>query len=133
MACSNSEEGLQRLMDRLNEVAKSYKMKINVKKTKTMIVSQTEGKTVDISIEGQKVEQVKNFKYLGAVISEGGRCIDDVKQRTSHGQGSIQQKKRINDLEEWIGEVIKKKTCESSDMACGTIWVRNMDIEEDGD
>ena len=29
-------------MDRLNEVAKSYKMKINVKKTKTMIVSRTE-------------------------------------------------------------------------------------------
>ena len=35
---SNSERGLQSLMDRLNEVAKSYDMKINVKKTKTMIV-----------------------------------------------------------------------------------------------
>ena len=31
---SDSERGLQRLMDRLNEVAKSYKMKINVMKTK---------------------------------------------------------------------------------------------------
>ena len=31
---SNSEGKLQRLMDTLNEVAKSYKMKINVKKTK---------------------------------------------------------------------------------------------------
>ena len=30
-------------------------------------------------IEGQKVEQVKKFKYLGTVISEDGRCIDDVK------------------------------------------------------
>ena len=28
------------MMDRLNEVAKRYKMKINVKKTKTMVVSQ---------------------------------------------------------------------------------------------
>ena len=40
-----------------------------------MIVSRTESKTVDISIEGQKVEQVKKFKYLGAVISEDGRCF----------------------------------------------------------
>ena len=48
---SNSEGGLQRLIDRLNEVAKSYKMKINVKKTKTMVVSQTEGKMVNILIE----------------------------------------------------------------------------------
>ena len=79
MIC-NSKGGLQRLIDRLNEVAKSYKMKINVKKTKTMIVSRTEKKTVDISIEGQKVEQVKKFKYLGAVISEDRRCIVDVKK-----------------------------------------------------
>ena len=48
---SNSEEVLRRLKERLNEVAESYKMKINVKKTKTMIVSGAEGKTVDISIE----------------------------------------------------------------------------------
>ena len=41
---SNSEGGLQRFMDRLNEVTKSYKMKINVKKTKTMVVSRTEGR-----------------------------------------------------------------------------------------
>ena len=31
---SNSERGLQRLMDRLNKVAKSYKTKSNVKKDK---------------------------------------------------------------------------------------------------
>ena len=48
---SNSEGGLQRLMDRLNDVAKSYKMKINVKKTKIMIVSRTEGKTMNVDME----------------------------------------------------------------------------------
>ena len=48
-------------MDRLNEVTKSYKMNINVKKTKTRIVSRSEGKAVDILIEGQKVKQVTSL------------------------------------------------------------------------
>ena len=99
-----------------------------MKKTKTMIVSRTEGKMVDILIVGQKVEQVKRFKYLDAVISEDGRCTDDVKQNE---QGNIQQKKRINDWRNGSGS--KEKTCKRSDMACGTIWMRNMDIEKDGD
>ena len=36
---ASSELGLQRLMDRLNAIAKKYSMKINIKKTKTMVVS----------------------------------------------------------------------------------------------
>ena len=127
---SNSEGGgLQRLMDRLNEVAKSYKMKINVKKTKTMVVSRTEGKTVNILIEGQKVEQVKKFKYLGTVISEDGRCIDDVKQRIAMGKEAFNKRREL-----MTGGMsrVKEKTGESSCMACGAVWVRDMDIKKDG-
>ena len=36
---ASTQNGLQRLMDRVNEASKRYGMKINVKKTKTMIVS----------------------------------------------------------------------------------------------
>ena len=100
---SNSEEGLQRLMDRLNEVAKSYKMKINVKKTKTMIVSRTEGKTVDISIQGQKVKQGNKFKYLGAIISDDGICIDDVKQRIVMGKEAFNKRRELM-TGGWIGK-----------------------------
>ena len=34
---SSSEDGLQRLMDRLNETAKRFNMKINVQKTRTIV------------------------------------------------------------------------------------------------
>ena len=34
-----TEKGLQKLMDKANETAVSYGIKINVKKTKTMVVS----------------------------------------------------------------------------------------------
>ena len=72
---ASSQAGLQTLMDRLNESAKEYDMKINVKKTKTMVVSKKGGGTVDIMLEGQRVEQVKKFKYLGSMVTEDGRCI----------------------------------------------------------
>ena len=56
---ASSGEGLQRMMDGLNETAKRYDIKINVTKTKTMVVSREEGKTVRIIIDRQQVEQVK--------------------------------------------------------------------------
>ena len=40
---SSSEDGLQRLMDRLNETANGFNMKINVQKTKTTVVSRDGG------------------------------------------------------------------------------------------
>ena len=44
-------------------------MKINVNKTKVMKVSRNGG-LINIKIDGQKVEQVSKFKYLGAWITE---------------------------------------------------------------
>src|SRR5207245_5382569 len=89
----SSEMGLQRLMDRLNAIAKKYSMRINIKKTKTMVVSKKDGRTVSIIIDGQKVEQVKTFKYLGSVIEEDGRCMDDIKQRIGRAKDALKKRK----------------------------------------
>src|SRR6476469_1305167 len=75
---SSTESGLQILTDRLNATAKSSDMKINVKKTKTMVVSRHSALKVNISIDGQRLEQVTSFRYLEALISEDGRCIQNV-------------------------------------------------------
>ena len=95
---ASSEIGLQKLMDQLNTVAKKYCMKINVKKTKTMVVSK-KGGTVSIVIEGQRVEQVKTFKYLGSVIAEDGRCMEDIKQRIGCAKDAFNKRKDLNDQE----------------------------------
>ena len=52
---TNTEKGLQKIMDRVNDTAKAYDMKINVDKTKVMKVSRNRGE-INISIDGQKVE-----------------------------------------------------------------------------
>ena len=61
---SSTESGLQILMDRLNTTAKSYDMKINVKKTKTMLASRHSAMKVNISIDRQRLEQVTSISTL---------------------------------------------------------------------
>src|SRR5437867_11547609 len=70
---AGTEMGLQRLMNKLNDTAKNFSMKINVQKTKTMEVRWDEGGVVNITVDGKRIEQVKSFKYLGSIITEDGR------------------------------------------------------------
>ena len=92
---SSSEQGLQKLMNKVNDTAKKFNMKINVKKTKVMVVSREGGGIVNINIDGQKVEQVKNFKYLGSFISDDARNIVDVKTRVALAKEAFNKRKEL--------------------------------------
>ena len=104
---ASSEQGLQRLMDGLTTTAKKYDMKINVKKTKTMLVSKSVGGTVNIVVEGQIVEQVKKFRYLGAIITDDGRCEAEVKARIAMAKDAFSKRKEL--LSRNMSRVVKKK------------------------
>src|SRR6478609_6456300 len=100
---ANTEAGLQSLMDSLNTTAKHYDMKINIKKTKAMVVSRNGGERVNITVEGQSVEQVSKFRYLGSLISEDGRCLDDVKTRIGMAKDAFSKRKELVTRSiEWI-------------------------------
>src|SRR2546426_9698367 len=94
-------------MDRLNAIAKHYNMKLNVKKTKTMVISRKGGGTVTIMVEGQRVEQVKKFKYLGSVIAEDGRCMEDIKQRIGCAKDAFNKRKEL--LTKSLNKALKKR------------------------
>ena len=70
-------------------------MKINVNKTKTMLVFRHSAMKVNISIDGQRLKQVTSFRYLGALISEDGRCIRDVKGRIGIGKEAFNRRKEL--------------------------------------
>ena len=77
---AGSESDLQRMMDRLNKVSVNYNMKINTKKTKVLRVSKgSESDNEDSSCRGNNIEQVKEFCYLGNVIS------DDATEKSKEG------------------------------------------------
>src|SRR6476469_4112346 len=82
-------------MDSLNTTVKHYDLKINIKKTKAMVVSRNRGERVNITVEGQSVEQVSKFSYLGSLISEDGRCLDYVKARIGMAKDAFNKRKEL--------------------------------------
>src|SRR6059036_2563643 len=87
--------GLQRLMNKLNDTAKNFGMKINVQKTKSMVVRWDGGGVVNITVDGLRIEQVTSFKYLGSVITEDGRSHSDVKVRIAMAKDAFNKRKEL--------------------------------------
>src|SRR6478609_5379878 len=92
---ANTEAGLQSLMDSLNTTAKHCDMKIDIKKTKAMVVLRSGGERVNITVDGQSVEQVSKFSYLGSLISEDGRYLDVVKTRIGMAKDAFNKRKEL--------------------------------------
>ena len=81
---ANNEEDLQAVVDRINEAGKEFNMKMNAKKTKTMIISKVPtANRITISVDGANIEQVSRFTYLGQTITEDGKCEGEIKKRVS--------------------------------------------------
>jgi len=77
---AGSEYDLQRMMDRLNMVSVNYNMKINTKKTKVMKISKGTESAMKIVVAREIREQVKEFCYLGSMISDDARCHREIKR-----------------------------------------------------
>jgi len=66
---SNSQNGLQQLMDNLNQVTREFDVKINAKKTKVMCISRKGSNNhLEIDVDGQQVEQVSQSRYLSIMM-----------------------------------------------------------------
>ena len=55
-----------------------YGMEMNAKKIKTMIVEKTPGKQCEVNVKGQRLTQVKQYKYLGTTVENTGQCKTEV-------------------------------------------------------
>ena len=62
------EQELVKLVNHLEEAFAAYGMQISAEKTQ-LITNNTNGISTDITIANKKLETVRSFKYLGAVVS----------------------------------------------------------------
>ena len=63
------EEELANLVERLDKASTAYGMEISAEKTK-LVTNNTSGINTEIKVNGQKLETVTSFKYLGSFITD---------------------------------------------------------------
>ncbi|GBP92565.1 hypothetical protein EVAR_56662_1 [Eumeta japonica] len=70
---------LQEMVNKMNDSVKKRGMKVSVSKIKMMVFERGESRTeCDKLIEGEKVEQVKSFIYLGSLFTDDGKLDRDI-------------------------------------------------------
>ena len=82
---AESEEELKIFLMKVKEKSEKACLKLNIKKTKIMASSPI----TSWQIDGEKVEIVTNFIFLGSKITADGDCSHEIKRRLSLGRKSI--------------------------------------------
>ena len=77
---TSSSDVFQDLTNRLLDRATAYRVEVSTEKSKIMINS-TNNIRADISMNGQKLEDVTSFKYLGATFCKDGTCLAEIRIR----------------------------------------------------
>ena len=81
---ANSEQKLQTIVDKVKEESAKHGLDMNVKKTKTMLISKhPEGKKIAVKVDGVVLEQVNIFKYLGTLIKNDLKTEEEIECRTN--------------------------------------------------
>ena len=74
---AESEEELKSLLMKVKEKSERVGLKLNIQKTKIM----ASGPITSWQIDGQTVETVSDFIFLGSKITADGDCSHDIKRR----------------------------------------------------
>ena len=79
---AESEEELKGLLMRVREESEKVGLKLNIQKTKIM----ASGPITSWEIDGETVETVSDFIFLGSKITTDGDCSHEIKRRLLLGR-----------------------------------------------
>ena len=74
---AESEEEIKSLLMKVKEESENVDLKLNIQKTKIM----ASGPITSWQIDGETVETVADFIFLGSRITEDGDCSHEIKRR----------------------------------------------------
>ena len=82
---AESEEGLKSLLMKVKEESKKASLKFNMQKTKIMASSPI----ISWQIDGETMETVTDFIFLGSKITADGDCSHEIKRCLLHGRKAM--------------------------------------------
>ena len=79
---SDSQEGLQALIDRVGAESGKKGLLLNIKKTECMLTTKkSSNNIIDLKYKGMSIKQVNKFKYLGCEITSNGIWNTEITKR----------------------------------------------------
>ena len=96
---AGEEEELANLVECLDKASTAYGWEISAEKTKLM-TNNTSGINTEIKMNGEKLETVTSFKYLGSVITDEG-SKHEILSRTAQATAALTRLKPV-----WIDKSI---------------------------
>ena len=100
---ASTKQNIQLKTDRLCRVAQRVGLKVNSQKTKVMRINSRNDDR--IYINGEDVEDVDKFVYLGATLTKSGAGMGDMENRISKWRNAYRQLTKI-----WNSHKIKRST-----------------------
>ena len=82
---AESEEELKSLLMKVKEESEKVGLKLNIEKTKIMV----SGPIISWQIDGETVETVRDFIFLGSKIIADGDCSHDIKRLLLPGRKAM--------------------------------------------
>ena len=82
---AESKEELKNLLMRVKEESEKAGLKLNIKETKIM----ASGPIISWQIEGEKVEAVTDFLFLGSKITADGDCSHEIRRQLLLGRKAM--------------------------------------------
>ncbi|KAI0211094.1 hypothetical protein LSAT2_004088 [Lamellibrachia satsuma] len=79
---AGDEQELANLVELLEKTSTSYGMEISAEKTKLM-TNNTEDISTEVKVNGQRLETVTSFRYLGSIITDEGSKLARIAQTTA--------------------------------------------------
>ena len=102
-------------------------LKINLSKTKCLVVSKNNNEALSVVIDGENMEQVSDFKYLGHVITEDNNQEKAVSSRIGLGWAAYKKWKNVFESPK-ANIMIKYKSCSMRFIYISKLHITNFNI-----
>ena len=87
---AHSPEGMQQVMNAFSDASKKFGLKINIKKTEVLYQpNSSRTQEMDILVDGQKLNSVPEFTYLGSTVTKDGRIDAEIQKRMAKASTSF--------------------------------------------
>ena len=129
---ADNKENLQIITNNVKTNSQKSGLDMNVKKTKTMVISSDKNSKANVIVDNVELEQVKEFKYLGQTITADAKTETEIRIRTCIAKGRYQELNKILSNKK-ISQKLKLRLINCFIMSVFTYgcetWTINKDIE----